>query len=123
MVPDVVFLLDLNIRTDDRGELVDETFVPPDIHVEIRSPDQRVKKTREKLAHSAANGCPLGWYIDPYHRTVEEYRPGLLPRKLSEADVMDAAPVLPGFRLPVAEVLGWLVYRVHRPENPRVDPR
>lgn len=123
IVADVVFLLDHNIRSNERGEVQDETFVPPDLHVEIRSSDQGVRKTKDKLVHSVANGCPLGWYIDPYRRTVDEYRTGQPPRKLTENDVLDGAPVLPGFLLPVADVFGWLVYRVQRPENPGAGPR
>ncbi len=65
IIPDVVFLLDEHIETDERDEILDPTFRPPDIHVEIVSPDQSVQKCREKLLFSRANGCPLGWLIDP----------------------------------------------------------
>ena len=57
-----------------QGELVNETFRPPDIHVEIASPDQPAKRNRERLQFSTANGCPLGWLIDPERRTVEVFR-------------------------------------------------
>ncbi len=108
IVPDIVFQFDANIPRDDEGEVLNECFIPPDIHIEIRSPDQSPKKTKENLEHSIANGCPLGWYIDPERRTIDVYRPGLPPERLSADGFLDGAPVLPGFRLPVAEVFGWL---------------
>ena len=123
ILPDVVFLLDLHIETDLNGFYVDETFLPPDIHVEIRSPGQSVKKTKQKLEHSVASGCALGWYIDPERETIDVYRPGADPERLSPDGFLDGAPVLPGFRLAVADVFGWLRYRPARQNNPGVAPR
>lgn len=123
IVPDVVFLRDANIQCDDHGELVNETSIPPDIHVEIRSPEQTVRKTKEKLEHSVANGCPLGWYIDPYRRTIDVYRPGPRIERLPAVGFLDASPVLPGFRLAVSEVFGWLIYRDPKADNPGTEDR
>ena len=117
IIPDVVFLLDANIRCDDHGEPLNEILIPPDIHVEIRSPGQAVKKNKEKLEHSVANGCPLGWYIDPDRKTIDVYRPGMIPERLPVDGFLDGAPILPGFRLAVTEVFGWLRYRVQRPDD------
>lgn len=110
ILPDVAFLREEHILLDDRGEYVDETLIPPDIHVEIVSPDRHEKKCRNKLAHSTANGCPLGWLIHPYRRSIHLYRPGHEPELLPADGVLEGDPVLPGFRLPVAEVFGWLVH-------------
>ena len=118
IVPDIVFQLDANIPRDDQGVVLNESLIPPDIHIEIRSPDQSVKKTRAKLEHSVANGCPLGWCIDPDRQTIDVYRPGVAPERLSGEGFLDGAPVLPGFRVAVAEVFGWLVYRDPGAETP-----
>ena len=117
IIPDVVFLLDARIRTDDRGELVDEVPTPPDIHFEIRSPDQSRSRTVEKIEHSLRHGCPLGWYFDPDQRIVGVYRPDQKPEILGADGFLDGAPVLPGFRLAISEVFGWMVYR-----KPEADP-
>jgi Uma2 family endonuclease len=74
LVPDVVFLCAHKIEVDEEGEILDETLHPPDIHVEIVSPDQSVKRNRERLLFSTAHGCPLGWLIDPERKRVEVYR-------------------------------------------------
>jgi Uma2 family endonuclease len=119
IVPDVVFLLEEHIELDDRGEYVGETRRPPDIQVEIISPDQSVPKARAKLRHATAHGCPLGWLFHPDKKWIEVYRPGQAHARLPDDGAIDGAPVLPGSRLPVAEVFGWLV---HRRPNPGAGP-
>ena len=79
IVPDVVFLLDEHIFTDEAGEIVDETPLPPDIHIEIISPKKGMRQADEKLLHATAHGCPLGWLIHPYRKTIDVYRPGRPP--------------------------------------------
>jgi Uma2 family endonuclease len=117
IVPDVVFLLKAHIETDERGEFLDPTFCPPDIHVEIVSPDQSVRKCRDRLVFSRANGCPLGWLIDPERKTVHVYRPGRPAKRLPADGVLDGDPVLPGYRLSVAELFSWL-----KPQYPKLPP-
>jgi len=111
IIPDVVFLLLEHIEIDEHGEPVDRTPWPPDIHVEIVSPDQSLKKSRGKLIHSTSHGCPLGWLIDPEKRTIDVSRPGRPAERLPADGVLEGEPVLPEFRLPVAEVFGWLKLR------------
>jgi Uma2 family endonuclease len=123
IVPDVVFLTDEHIQVDDRGRYVDEILIPPDIQVEARSPRQSIRKTKEKLEHAVANGCPLGWFLDPYRETIDVFRPGLPPERLPADGFLDAAPVLAGFRISVSEVFGWLIYRKPIPDEPGVEPR
>ena len=123
IVPDVVFLLDEHIEVDARGRFVDEITRPPDIQVEIRSPKQSIKKTKEKLAHAVANGCPLGWFLDPYRETIDVFRPGRPPECLAADGFLDGNPVLPGFRVAVSDVFGWLIYTRPQPDEPGAGPR
>jgi Uma2 family endonuclease len=108
IIPDVVFLLKEHIEIDEEGEPLDPTPWPPDLHVEIISPDQSVQKARGKLIHSTAHGCPLGWMIHPNRKTIDVFRPGQPVERMAAEGVLEGEPVLPGFRLPVAEVFGWL---------------
>jgi len=117
IVPDVVFLLSEHIETDSEGEYIDETFRPPDLHIEIGSPHQPLKRNRDRLLFSTSNGCLLGWFIDPERRIVEVYRPGQAPERLPDDGVILAEPVLPGFRLPVRELFGWLKPRHSGPSR------
>jgi Uma2 family endonuclease len=117
LVPDVVFLLSDHIDVDSEGVLVNETFRPPDIHVEIASPDQPAKRNRERLQFSTANGCPLGWLIDPERRTVEVFRADGSHIRIPHDGALEGEPVLPGYRVTVATVFGWLKLRVVRPRD------
>jgi Uma2 family endonuclease len=108
IVPDVVFLLKQHIEIDETGEPVDVTPWPPDLHVEIISPEQSVKKAQRKLSHSTAHGCALGWLIHPDRETIDVYRPGQAGLRMTPDGILDGGPVLRGFRLPVVDIFGWL---------------
>ena len=71
-----------------------------------------------KLIHATAHGCPLGWLIHPYQKTIDVYRPGRPPERLAPDAVLEGEPVLPGFRLPASEVFGWLKRPGRRPQTP-----
>lgn len=111
IIPDVAFLTRDHVELDEKGEFVDETLVPPDIHVEITSPDRDTERSRERLTHSTANGCGLGWHINPYCATIDVFRPGSPPERLRANGVLAGEAVLPGFRVFAAEVFGWLKMR------------
>jgi Uma2 family endonuclease len=124
IIPDVVVLLEENIATDEDGEISNPILRPPDIHIEIVSPDQSMRRCRTNLTFSLANGCPLGWLIDPDHKTVLVYRPGRSPERVSEDGVLDGDPVLAGYRLPVKRLFGWLKRpkRGRKPAPPPFQP-
>ncbi len=46
------------------------------------------------------------WVVDPSDASVTIHLPRQDPRRLEETDILDGAPLLPGFRLPVVEVFG-----------------
>jgi Uma2 family endonuclease len=121
IIPDIVFLHEDHIETDENDVVLNPTLRPPDLHIEIVSPDQSVGKCREKLVFSRAHGCPLGWLIDPERLTVHVYRPGRRPQRLPHDGVLEGDPVLPGYRLPVAEPFEWLKVRKAKP-SPSPDP-
>ncbi len=108
IVPDIVFLRAENDDYDDQNRQDDLVRVPPDIHVEILSEGQSAASTRKKLDHSTAHGTTIGWFIFPKDRRIEVYRGGELSQTLKIGDVLDAEPVLPGFKLEVEEIFGWL---------------
>jgi Uma2 family endonuclease len=108
MIPDVVFLRKEHIGVDEHGEILEPTLRPPDIHVEIVSPDRPIAKCREKHVFSMAHGCPLGWLIDPGRRTVDVYEPGRPVRRLPDGGVLTGSPVLPRYRLLLSKLFGWL---------------
>lgn len=114
VVPDVAFLLNEHIEFDEHGEVTDETPIPPDLHIEILCPDEGSERADEKLRHSTSHGGSIGWLVHLYRRSIRVYRPGQAPIDLPPDGVLEAEPVLPGFRLTVAEVFGWLTRRSPR---------
>ena len=77
---------------------------PPDLAVEVVSPSETRPRVLEKVQWYLEAGCPLVWVIDPQRRTAAVYRPGAAVRQLGAADALDGEDVLPGFRLPLADL-------------------
>lgn len=83
-----------------------EKFLPlcPDFVVELRSPSDALGTLQSKMDEYMANGCGLGWLVDPTEGRVHVYRPGVPPEILDGPDAVSAAPELDGFRLELGEI-------------------
>jgi Uma2 family endonuclease len=77
---------------------------PPDLAVEVISPTDEPGDIAKKRELYRRAGVPLVWWVDPARRTVAVYREGRLVAELGEDDELDGEPVLPAFRLAVAEI-------------------
>ncbi len=79
-------------------------YVPlcPDFVLELRSATDRLKDAKEKMADWMANGCQLGWLIDPTNQTTYIYRPAQEPEIILGLGVLSGEAVLPGFNLDLA---------------------
>ncbi len=95
---------DVSYTTGDE-ELVTQGSVPqmPALAVEIKSPDDALKKMREKARYYVEHGVQLVWLVIPERRIVEVYTPDD-EQILDENDALDGREVLPGFTLPVRDV-------------------
>jgi Uma2 family endonuclease len=78
--------------------------IPPNFAVELRSPADSLDERKDTMQAYIHAGVQLAWLIDPSTRTVDEYRPGSLPREYPQPHTMNADPVLPGFVLDLVEV-------------------
>jgi Uma2 family endonuclease len=76
-------------------------FLPlcPDFVVELLSPSDSWKKTQEKMDEYMANGCRLGWLIDPKRQRVAIYRQGKAVEVLDSPISLSGEDILPGFLL------------------------
>ena len=102
VVPDVAF-----VRWDRLpGRTRPDRYIPvaPDLAVEVISPSDGPGDIAKKMARYARAGVPLVWWVHPKRRTVTVYRDGQRIAELGEGDELDGGDVLPGFRLPVAEI-------------------
>lgn len=77
---------------------------PPDLAIEVLSPDDRLRHVQEKVGEYLACGVRLVIVIDPDAETATVFRPSAAPVVLREADALDLDEVVPGFRCPVVEI-------------------
>jgi len=76
----------------------------PDLAVEVVSPNDRAGELASKVRDWLAAGCQSVWVVDPMPQTISVYRGPHEPIVLTNVDELADEPILPGFRLPVADV-------------------
>ncbi len=84
---------------------------PPVVAAEILSPSDKNEYVDEKIAAYLAAGVHQVWILDPMWRTVTVYHPDSKPAFYAEDDVLNAAPDLTGFSLPVSQFFSKYVKR------------
>jgi len=77
---------------------------PPDLAVEVLSPDDRASEVLAKVNDWLTAGCLAVWVVDPAKRTVSVYGQQGQVATLSGHDELSGGDVLPGFRLSIAEI-------------------
>jgi Uma2 family endonuclease len=106
--PDVVLMPDVSFVSADRLPPYEARegvmHLAPDLAVEILSPSNRAREMAEKVALYQQAGVRLIWVVQPRRRAVTVHTLGGEPRTLHETDELDGGDVLPGFRLPVADL-------------------
>lgn len=80
--------------------------VPPELVVEILSPDDRWSEVMEKLEGYLDFGVDRIWIVDPRLRQVFAYHALDRVATFGEGDVLEDGDLLPGFRLAVADLFG-----------------
>ena len=75
-----------------------------DLAVEVVSPGDRASEVTAKSQAWLAAGCSEVWVVDPQTATVTIYRSRSEVAILRSSDILDCRDLLPGFRLPVAEI-------------------
>jgi len=100
--PDVSFV---SLRQLPGGKSpVDYADFPPDLAVEILSPNDRVSDLNDKLAEYFDFGVRLVWVIDPKRQTVTVYRSWTDAHTLRADETLDGGDVLPGFACHMSEL-------------------
>lgn len=75
----------------------------PDLAVEVVSPGDRYGEVAEKVAAWLAAGTQMVVVVEPPQRTVVHRADGVT-RTLREGDVLEGGEVVPGWKVPVAEL-------------------
>ena len=105
--PDTVRAPDLAFIRQDRIPSVDPRGFwngPPDLAVEVLSPDDRAPDVRAKVAEYLAHGVPLVMVVDPVRKTVAVSRQEAQPVLLGGEDELDLGDIVDGFRCTVREI-------------------
>jgi Uma2 family endonuclease len=79
--------------------------IPPDLAIEVISPNDSIEEFEEKLEDYQKAGVPLAWVINPKRRKVRVFRLDGSDVVLMEDDVLSGEDVIPGFRCPLREIL------------------
>jgi Uma2 family endonuclease len=77
---------------------------PPDLVVEVCSPNETVRRIKAKVKDWRSVAVPVIWIIEPESRTATAYV-GSTVYELGEHDDLPVGDILPGFRLKLADVL------------------
>jgi Uma2 family endonuclease len=110
-VPDVsIFHVD-RVPIDERGEVVLNLWVAPDIAVEILSPGQTIGSQIDRCRWYVENGVRAAVFVNPRTRTARVFRPGWESDLLRGADRIELTDVIPGVSLPVDELFAGLRIR------------
>jgi Uma2 family endonuclease len=102
--PDVSFIL--------RGRLPDERIpqghipIPPDLAVEVVSPNDLFYEVEAKVEEYLAAGVPLVWVISPETNSVQVFPADGAWQRLGPDDTLTAPELLPGFSCPVDDLFG-----------------
>ncbi|OAI43110.1 hypothetical protein AYO38_02755 [bacterium SCGC AG-212-C10] len=79
--------------------------VPPDLVVEVCSPNDEAEEVQTKVRVWLEGGARLVWVIFPASRQIAVHRMDRTGKTLVDGDMLDGEDVLPGFTVPVGELL------------------
>jgi Uma2 family endonuclease len=79
--------------------------VAPELAAEILSPDDRWSEVMAKIEEYLAAGVIVVWVVDPTLHHVLAYRSLTEVQRFAEGDVLADPEILPGFGLPVEDLL------------------
>jgi Uma2 family endonuclease len=99
------------------GELPEEAYwsVAPGLVVEVLSPDNTAAEIDRKLRELFAAGCKLAWVIDPATQSAKVYTSATSFKELAADGVLNGGRVLPGFKLPLADLFAATKRRKRKP--------
>ncbi|HEX5415253.1 MAG TPA: Uma2 family endonuclease [Chloroflexota bacterium] len=103
-VPDIAVLRWDRVLYDEKGFVVDDVFQPPDVAIEIISPEQSTNALIRKSLWYVANGVETALLADPDDESILAFHQGREPGVRRGSDSIGLDEVLPGFPLTVTEL-------------------
>jgi Uma2 family endonuclease len=98
-------------------ELPEEAYwsVAPGLVVEVLSPGNTRAEIDRKLNELFDVGCKLAWVIDPDAQTAKVYTSAKRFKELDAKGTLEGGKVLPGFKLPLADLFAATKPRKKKP--------
>ena len=100
--PDLAFIR--QSRIPQSGRPIKFWIGAPDLALETMSPSDTVFDVDEKVEEWLAAGTEIVWVLNPRQKTVTVHRSDKSVQRLAVGDTLDGEAVIPGFRIPVAEI-------------------
>jgi Uma2 family endonuclease len=107
-VPDIAVYVWERIPRTAEGRVENDFLEPPDIAIEIVSPEQSVNALVRRCIWYVDHGVRIALLVDPQDESVLAFRPDSKPSPRRERDRIDIDDVLPGFQLSAQELFGLL---------------
>jgi len=100
--PDIAFIR--QVRIDKTGISPKYFEGPPDLAIEVVSPEDRYTEVDAKVQDYLAAGAQLVWVVNPRTRNVTAYGADRQIRVFTEGEELVATELLPGFACRVADL-------------------
>lgn len=99
--PDVAFLTNATLE---RFDAAPETYYPgpPDLAIEVLSPDDRWDDVQEKVRDHLDAGSLAVWVLSPSEERVYAYEPKKRVQPFEKTDTLQGGAALPGFKTKVS---------------------
>lgn len=102
LAPDIAFVRANRLEPD--RDQVRFFQLSPDLAVEIISPSESSTDVAAKVLMYLNAGVQLVWEVQPRLKTITVHYPDYTAKTLTIDDELDGGDLLPGFRIPVAEI-------------------
>ncbi|MGI9147972.1 MAG: Uma2 family endonuclease [Chloroflexota bacterium] len=107
-VPDVSIYRWERIPRGSDGEVANDFGLPPDVAVEIVSPDQSTNALLRRCLWYVEHGVYIALLVDPVDRSVVRFSMGAPPLVLRGDDAISMGDLLPDFQLSVTDLFAEL---------------
>lgn len=102
--PDVAFYSSAAVELDE--DIPGYAELPPDLAVEIRSPNDSLPDMERRARMWLDYGVPLVWVLIPESRTLDIYRPNAEAVSLTAEGAVSGEDILPEFSCRVGDLFG-----------------
>ena len=110
VVPDVALYRWHRVPVGASGRIANEFLEPPDLAVEIVSPEQRVNALVRRCLWYVGNGVTVALLVDPTDESILLFRADLIPHPLEATRPIEIDDIVPSLVLSPEKLFDTLLY-------------